>query len=497
MEIKIVKQRPQSIMADVLAMPVFEGQDLSFELKELDAKLGGCIGEMKAKAELKGKTGELHLVNTLGNLPVRYLAVFGLGKADKFNADEFRKSAGELSRALSKKSFKNIAIWLGEMPLAADVLAETASGGVLMGSYRFRKYFTSGNENGIIDEIKLVLGDKADLASASQGLIKGQIVAEAVCSARDLVNEPSSNMTPTDLADFARRLAESSGLDCEIFNESQLLEKGMGGILGVGQGSCQAPKFIILKYTGRDSDELDMAYVGKAITFDSGGISLKPWDKMWEMKSDMSGGAAVITAMGAIAKLRPAINIMGIVPATENMPSGCAIKPGDILRMASGKTVEIHSTDAEGRLILADALDYACKQGAKQMVDVATLTGACSRIFGSACSGGFTNNDEFYSKVVAAAKQSGECIWQLPTFEEYKEMIKSDVADIKNVGGPVAGASTAALFLEEFVENRPWVHLDIAGTAYLDKDNGYQVKGGSGASVPTLISLALNIAKIL
>ncbi|WP_411814307.1 leucyl aminopeptidase [Dehalococcoides mccartyi] len=495
MEIKIVKQRPQSITADVLAMPVFEGQDLSLEFKELDSKLGGSLVEMKEKAELKGKAGELHLLNTLGKLPVRYLAVFGMGKTEKFGPDELRKSVGELSRALSKQSFKTIAIWLGELTLGTDVLAEIAAGGAMMGSYRFRKYFTSGNENGVIDEIKLVLGEKADLAKASQGLIKGQIVADAVCSARDLINEPSSNMTPTDLADFARRLAESTGLACEIFNETQLLEKGMGGVLGVGQGSCQAPKFIVLKYTGRDSDELDMAYIGKAITFDSGGISLKPWDKMWEMKSDMSGGAAVITAMGAIAKLKPAVNIMGIVPATENMPSGCAIKPGDILRMASGKTVEIHSTDAEGRLILADALDYACKQGAKQMVDVATLTGACSRIFGSACSGGFTNDDEFYAKVVSAAKQAGECIWQLPTFDEYKEMIKSDVADIKNVGGPVAGASTAALFLEEFVGNRPWVHLDIAGTAYLDKDNGHQVKGGSGASVATLISLALNIAK--
>ncbi|WP_303677870.1 leucyl aminopeptidase family protein, partial [Dehalococcoides mccartyi] len=285
-----------SITADVLAMPVFEGQDLSLEFKELDSKLGGNLVEMKEKAELKGKAGELHLVNTLGKLPVRYLAVFGMGKAEKFGPDELRKSVGELSRALSKKSFKTIAIWLGELTLGTDVLAEIAAGGAIMGSYRFRKYFTSGNENGVIDEIKLVLGEKADLAKASQGLIKGQIVADAVCSARDLINEPSSNMTPTDLADFARRLAESTGLACEIFNETQLLEKGMGGVLGVGQGSCQAPKFIILKYTGRDSDELDMAYIGKAITFDSGGISLKPWDKMWEMKSDMSGGAAVITA---------------------------------------------------------------------------------------------------------------------------------------------------------------------------------------------------------
>ena len=495
MEIKVIQQNPRSITADVLAMPVFEGQDLSFELKELDAKLGGSLAEMKDKTELKGKTGELYLINTLGNLPVRYLAVFGLGKADKFGPDELRKSVGELARALSKKAFKNIAIWLGELPLAADVLAETAVGGALMGSYRFRKYFTSGNENGVIDEVKLALGDNADLASASQGLIRGQIVAEAVCSARDLINEPSSNMTPTDLADFAQRLAESTGLGCQIFNESQLLEKGMGGVLGVGQGSCQAPKFIVLKYTGRDSDEIDLAYVGKAITFDSGGISLKPSDKMWEMKSDMSGGAAVITSMGAIAKLKPAVNIMGIVPATENMPSGCAIKPGDVLRMASGKTVEIHSTDAEGRLILADALDYACRQGAKQIVDIATLTGACSRVFGSACSGGFTNNDDFYARVVSAAKQAGECIWQLPTFEEYREMIKSDVADIKNVGGAVAGASTAALFLEEFVQDTPWVHLDIAGTAYLDKDSGYRVKGGSGASVATLIRLAVNTAK--
>jgi leucyl aminopeptidase len=269
----------------------------------------------------------------------------------------------------------------------------------------------------------------------------------------------------------------------------------MGGLLGVAQGSRQPPKFIVLSYKGSNNPEINLALLGKGITFDSGGISIKPSEKLEEMKGDMAGGAAVIAAMAAIAQLKPGLNVMGIVPATENLPDGSALKPGDILTAMDGKTIEIISTDAEGRLILADALCYAKKQGAKLMVDAATLTGACRIALGDVCTGAFANNQELADKVIAAGAEAGELIWQMPMYDEYRELNKSEVADIKNVGGRLGGAITAAKFLAEFAGDTPWVHLDIAGTSMSDKERGYLVKGATGVPVRTLVNLVLSLAK--
>lgn len=269
----------------------------------------------------------------------------------------------------------------------------------------------------------------------------------------------------------------------------------MGALLGVARGSQQPPKFIILHYRGSDSTEVDVALVGKGITFDSGGISIKPSHGMEEMKGDMAGGAAVMAAMSAIAQLKPKINVVAIVPATENLPGGDALKPGDILTAMNGKTIEVISTDAEGRLALADALGYARKQKAKFIVDVATLTGACRMALGDVCSGAFGNNQQLIDKVIAIGAETGELIWQLPMYDQYKEQNKSDVADIKNVGGKYAGAITAAQFLSEFVGDTPWVHLDIAGTSFSDKERGYRVKGASGVPLRTLVNLVLALAQ--
>jgi leucyl aminopeptidase len=284
-------------------------------------------------------------------------------------------------------------------------------------------------------------------------------------------------------------------LEIEILERKQIEELGMGGLLGVAQGSQQPPKFIVLRYQGKSAKAVDIALVGKGITFDSGGISLKPSQDMGDMKSDMAGGASVIAAMGAIGQLKPKINVMAIVAATENLPSGTALKPADVLTAMNGKTIEIITTDAEGRLTLADALGYANKQGAKLIVDIATLTGACEVALGYVTTGAFTNNQELQDKVIAAGTEAGDKIWPFPMFEEYKELNKSDVADLKNTGGSKGGAITAALFLEEFAEKTPWVHLDIAGTALLNSPKGYYIKGATGVPTRSLIKLVLSLAK--
>jgi len=266
-------------------------------------------------------------------------------------------------------------------------------------------------------------------------------------------------------------------------------------LLGVAQGSQQPPKFIILSYKGSNSDKVDAALVGKGITFDSGGISIKPSEKMSDMKGDMAGGASVMATLIALAWLKPAINVTALVPTTENLPSGTALKPGDIIKAMNGKTIEVLNTDAEGRLILADALSYAKKLGAKAIIDVATLTGACMVALGNICTGAFSNNQELTDKVIAAGNETGELIWQLPMYDEYKEQLKSDIADIKNIGGRYGGAITAAKFLEEFINGTPWVHLDIAGTYDTDKEKGYLVKGATGVPVRTLVNVILSLAK--
>jgi leucyl aminopeptidase len=295
------------------------------------------------------------------------------------------------------------------------------------------------------------------------------------------------------MAERAKVVADACGLGCTILEKEEMKELGMEALLGVAQGSQQPAKFILLSYKGDETSEKAVGFLGKGVTFDSGGISLKSEEGLKEMKNDMAGGAAVIAALSAIAQLKPKLNVTGIIPAVENMPSGSALKPGDILKAMSGKTIEIVSSDAEGRLILADALSYATKQGLSPLIDLATLTGACIVALGRICSGAFTNNRELVSQVIKAGQEAGEYIWELPMYDEYKELNKSEIADIKNVGNRSAGAITGAQFLVEFVDT-PWVHLDIAGPAYSEKDKGHLVKGGTGVGVRTLVNLAVTLA---
>jgi leucyl aminopeptidase len=461
-----------------------------------DKALGGAISNLIKQGDIKGKLNEISVLHSLGKLPASRVVVVGLGKKKELTVNKVRGAVAETCRYLRGKavtSLASVALGAGVNGIKSDEAVQAMTEGALLGLYTFRRYITKKEDNfGEIKELTIYGKEKTSLEKA---IARGKIPAEAANWARDMVNEPSNFMTPSDMASAARQLAKKYGLKVEVFEKEKIKEMGMGGLLGVSQGSQQPPRFIVLSYKGRAADGIDIALVGKGITFDSGGISIKPSEHMADMKRDMAGGASVMGAIMAIAQLKPAINVTALIPATENLPSGTAMKPGDIITAMNGKTIEVLNTDAEGRLILADALSYANKLGAKAIIDVATLTGACQIALGNICSGAFTNNQPLLDKVIAAGKEVGEPAWQMPMLDEYKELIKSDVADIKNVGNRYGGAITAAKFLEEFVDKTPWVHLDIAGTADTDKEKGYLVKGATGVPVRTMVEFVLSQAK--
>ena len=463
----------------------------------VDRALDGAISRLIEDGELQGKYGELTLVHTLGRLPSPRVLVVGLGKAEEFTLDRVRDLAASSARHLRRlrlESFATITHGAGIGGLEAEACAQAITEGIILGLYAFRRHKKPEEDQREVQEAVLVEFDAARVEALRRGVERGQILAEAANFARDLANEPANHMTPSALAEQAAAVAQDFGLDCQVLEREQAQELGMGAFLGVAQGSRQPPKLIVLHYRGAEADATALGLVGKGITFDSGGISIKPAAGMEEMKGDMSGGAAVIAAMRAVAQLKPRLNVTAIVPATENMPGGNAIKPGDILKAMSGKTIEVINTDAEGRLILADGLAYARHLKCSPIIDVATLTGAISIALGNVALGCMTNDQALCDRVVAAGRAAGEKVWQLPLYDEYKEQIKSEVADIKNTGGREAGAITAAYFLKEFVEDTPWVHLDMAGVDFYDKEKGVLVKGASGMPVRTLVNLILSVA---
>ena len=499
MEIKVVVGDITKIESGAIIANFFEKMErLEGDIAAIDKTLDGAISQLISKGEIKGKLNEVTIIHSLGKLPAARVVVTGLGKQEELTCDRVRGAVAETCRFLRQKGVDNIATiaqGAGIADIGLEGAAQAVTEGALLGVYSFRKHITKEAEHGEIKQLTIVHPNKDKLSILERGCHKGRILAEATNLARDMVNEPANQMTPSHMAEIAKNLANTYGLELGILKREQMQELGMGALLGVAQGSRQPPKLIVLHYKGGDSAEIDIALIGKGITFDSGGISIKPSAKMEEMKGDMAGGASVMAAIGAIAQLKPKINVMAIIPATENLPDGNAMKPGDILTAMGGKTIEIISTDAEGRLILADALGYAKKLGAKLIVDVATLTGACIIALGKVTTGAFGNNQELVEKVIAAGADAGEHIWQMPMYEEYKEQNKSDVADIKNVGGREAGAITAAQFVSEFAGDTPWVHLDIAGTSMSDKERNYLVKGATGVPVRTLVNLALSLVK--
>jgi len=498
-EIKVVAGNIVKIKADAIIVPFFEGKKRpEGDIAAIDKALVGAVSQLIKQGEIKGKLNQITVIHSLGKLPAARVVVVGLGKPPELSQDKVRGAIAGACRLLRQKGVSSIATLAqgaGITGITAQVAAQVITEGALLGVYSFRKHKTKKAEYGEIKQLLIVSSDQSKLPALEQGCHRGKIMAEATNLARDMVNEPANHMTPGDLAETARKLAETNGLEFNVLEREQMQELRMGALLGVAQGSRQPPKFIVFHYRGDDSSQIDLALVGKGITFDSGGISLKPSAKMDEMKGDMAGGAAVIAAIGAIAQLKPKINVMAIVPATENLPGGSAMKPGDVLTAMNGKTIEIITTDAEGRLALADALGYARKFGAKSLVDVATLTGACRIALGTVCTGAFGNNQELIDGIIAAGAEAGELIWQMPMYDRYKEQNKSNIADIKNVGGREGGAITAAQFISEFAEDTPWVHLDIAGTSMTDKERDYLVKGATGVPVRTLVNLVLSLAK--
>jgi leucyl aminopeptidase len=414
----------------------------------------------------------------------------GAGERAKFTPDVLRRLGGAVLRFLKPKGIRQIGVIL-PAGLAAPELVEALAEGAILGDFEPDRYKTDPTKDEkTVDSLTVAVPEVTP--ALAEALRRGGIVAGAQNHARSLANEPANLLTPLGMADQARSLAAQYGLDCEILDEPRMRQLGMGALLGVAQGSAEPPVLIVLRYVpeGYAAGGDNLALVGKGVTFDTGGISIKPSDGMEKMKYDMSGAAAVLGAMRAIAELKPAVAVTGYAPCVENMPSHKAQRPGDIVKTYCGKTVEVLNTDAEGRLILADALTYAARQGATHMVDAATLTGAIAVALAHVHSGLFSNNDALRDRLRAAGLQAGESLWPMPLGEEYKEMLKSAAADMGNIGSRYGGACTAARFLEEFVEGKPWAHLDIAGTAWLDEGKPHLAKGPTGVAVRTFVRLA-------
>jgi leucyl aminopeptidase len=474
-----------------LAVVVFKDEkaDEGF-LRELDAQVNGLIRSVLESGEFKGKEGEtvyLHLAGDQGRIKAKRLLLIGGGERGDFKKASVAQAAGTAARALRSRNVKSVGLILRD---SQNVEAETAAAieGALMSLFDTDSYRTIDRDEKTIDKF-VVIASNANADELKRGAERGRIIGEAVNFTRTLANEPSNNMTPTVLAARAQDVANEFGLEIDVLDEARMRELGMGSLLSVAKGSDEPAKLIILKYTPADGAQSDglLALVGKAVTFDTGGISIKPAENMELMKYDMTGGATVIGVMRAVAQLKPAIPVLGVVPATENMPSGKATKPGDIARAMNGKTIEIINTDAEGRLILADAFVYAKKLGATQIIDIATLTGAVVIALGDVNTGVMGTDQKLIDEIIRCGAEVGEKYWQLPLDKEYSKQIKSDIADIKNVGGRKAGTITAAAFLKEFAEGVSWAHLDIAGTAWHDDAKPFRAKGPSGVAVRMLL----------
>ena len=487
MEIKLEKGSVEQLSVDALAVICFESDD---NPPAVLAEQGGWLQEILSSGEFSGKLYETVTLHRPQNVAAKRLVAIGGGKRTTFSTVEARRIAGSLVRSLKSKGVRTLALVLNQAE-AAMVVAVTE--GAVLGSWEADKYKSDPKKNEArITSFSLCPGG-AVTPEIEQAFEQGRIIGEAQNLTRDLVNEPANKLTPGDLVAEARAMASSYGLECEVLDAEAMTKLGMGALLGVAQGSSNPPYLIAIKYRPATAVGTDhLALVGKGVTFDTGGVSIKPSEGMEKMKYDMAGAAAVIGAMRALAQLKPAIPVTGYVPTVENMINGNAQRPGDIVTALSGKTIEVLNTDAEGRLILADALTYANRNGATHLVDAATLTGAIGVALGHHNMGAFTNHEGFLSKFMAAARAAGEKAWQLPMDEEYKDYLKSAFADLPNIGGRPAGSITAAWFLREFADPTPWVHLDIASTAWLDEGKSWLSKGPSGVGVRSFVQLALD-----
>ncbi len=490
MKIKVVCSALTDVACDLLVVNEFEGvKHPGGATGAVDKALNGLVTEMSACGELSGKIDSVPVVHTQGKIKAKHVAIAGLGPREDFDADKVRTVAASVmkkAKEIKARTIATIVHGAGSGFLDPKLAARSVVEGSILGSYDYKEFKAKGGPESPVEELIIVDYDPKKVEEIKIGAEVGETIALAVNRARDLVNGPSNKVTPTFMAEYAVKLAKDSGLECEVLEVEDMKKIGMHSLLAIAKGSREPAKVVILKYKGKGSGET-VGLVGKGITFDSGGISIKPSKGLMEMKTDMAGAAAVIEVMGILSQLKVSTPVIAVVPLTENMPGGGALKPGDIVSSLEGKTIEIISTDAEGRMILSDALTYARKIGAKKLIDIATLTGGARSALGDLASGIFGNDRSFVDDVIAAGIRAGERYWQLPMYQEYKEYIKSDVADMKNcTENGKASPSVGAIYLKEFVGGLPWVHMDIAPTAYLDREIGSLGKGASGVGVRTI-----------
>jgi leucyl aminopeptidase len=476
------------IDTDLLLVPVFEGEGLAEDLRSMDAAADGAVGRALAAGEIKGRPGDFYLTPVAGWRAGR-VALVGAGRPAEFSTERLRRTATAAALGARQRRVRRIA-WLQRGGLPAAAAVQAAVEGLLLAAFSGDRYKTGELSGPPAEQVLVAVpGDgHADLETAME---RGRVLGECSNLARELCNEPPNILTPTVLAERAAGLCDGLGLTVDVLDERRIEALGMGLLQAVARGSAEPPRVIVIRHDPPDAPPRPvLGLVGKGVTFDTGGISIKPADGMDRMKDDMAGGAAVICAMRAIAQLGAPIRVVGVVPATENMPGGRAMRPGDVLTSASGKTVEVINTDAEGRLILGDALWYAQSLGATHLVDVATLTGACVVALGRAAAAIFGRPESWTDLVRRTALAAGDRCWPMPLYEEYTEQIKSEIADMVNSGGRPAGACTAAAFLKEFAATVPWAHLDIAGIAWAEESKPWQPKGATGVAIRTLAELA-------
>ena len=486
MEVIRTSEPAVSIQADAVVVGCHAEGILPPVAKQLDEASGGALTRLVEAKEITGEDGELTQILALSGIAALQVVVVGLGDSDTPDCGGAFRAAASAAKKLAEKQRQRVAFYLDDV--WSEQVAEAAVSGAIVGCHGQDLYRA---------EKKLFPFDELLWAgSENESLQVGRTLGDSVNLARRLVNEPASEIYPESFAQAAADVAGECGLSIEVWDEQRLEQERCGSLLGVARGSDRPPRLVILTHSGGSPGDPPLALVGKGVTFDSGGLSLKPNDGMKDMKCDMAGAATVLGAMQAIARLQLPVNVIGLAGLVENMVSGDSYKLGDVLTARSGKTIEVLNTDAEGRLVLADVLDVAVERGAARIIDLATLTGACVVALGLDVAGLMTNDQDWCSEVAEAARASGEPVWQLPMFEEYGEQIQSQVADIKNIGeGRWGGAITAAKLLEEFVNGKPWVHIDIAGPAFLETAKPWLDAGGSGALVRTLVETARRLAE--
>ncbi len=494
MELRVDTRPFAKIESEALVSYVFEQEKpAGGVLGVVDQAAGGALSKLSASGEMTGKMLEMTLLYYPPGLAAQRLLVVGAGKKEKFGTAELRRIAAAAVRHLKTRQVKTLAFLAREGEHSAGA-AQAITEGLVLANFDSDKYKTEKKSVSEIASAALAGWEEASRADADRGLARGRIIAESQNFARELGNEPSNRLTPRMLADRAAAMAREAGLSVEVFDEKKIADLKMGALLSVAQGSAEPPRMIIITYTPEKLNPGGpvLGLVGKAITFDTGGISIKPSNDMEKMKYDMCGGAAMIATMRALAALKPACKVIAVVPSTENMPGGRAQKPGDVQISMAGKSIEVINTDAEGRLILADGIAYAKQLGCTHLVDAATLTGAVVVALSNVNVGVFGSDQAFTDQLLASSKAAGEKMWQLPVDDDYREMIKSGIADIQNVGsGKGGGAIVAAMFLKEFTGDTPWIHLDIAGLAWQDDVKPWNAKGATGVGVRTLVDLAM------